>query len=157
MQLEIPMMETDAEARFVELIEQLMRSAVGLTSRAFADCEPDADLPLQQWRALAVVMESGSSGVPVGHLGRRLGVATSGASRVVARLERRGLVTLRRGVADRRMALVHPTDAGRHLWTAIVERRRALIRAALAGADPIVGGEATDVVEALVAAFASEV
>ena len=150
-------MEPDADTRFVELVEQLMRSAVGLTSRAFADCGPDADLPLQQWRALAVVMESGSSGVPVGQLGRRLGVATSGASRVVARLERRGLVTLRRGVTDRRTALVHPTDEGRQLWTTIVERRRALIRAALAAAEPTVEPVATNVIEALVVAFASEV
>ena len=134
-----------------------MRSAVGLTSRALAESERNADLPLQQWRALAVVMETGSSGVPVGLLGRRLGVATPGASRLAARLERRGLVTLRRGVVDRRMALVHPTDAGRDLWTAVVERRRALIRAALAAADPIADPSAPDLIEALVAVFASEV
>lgn len=146
-----------SDARLVEPIERLMRSAVGLTSRALAESGRDADLPLQQWRALAVVTEAGSSGVPVGLLGRRLGVATPGASRLAARLERRGLVTLRRGVVDRRMALVHPTDAGRDLWTAVVGRRRALISTALGAADPIADPSAPDLIEALVAVFASEV
>ncbi len=150
-------MENEAgNTRLVEVIERLMRSAVGLTTRAYVESGPDADLPLQQWRALAIVMESEPSGVPVGQLGRRLGVATPGASRLVARLERRALVTLRRGVVDRRTALVHPTDSGRGLWTAVVERRRALIRAALDAADPAVDPAAADLVQALVTVLAAE-
>lgn len=142
-----------AEPRLVDAMERLMRAAVGVTTRSLAEAGAAADLTLQQWRAVMLVAESGPDGVRVGEIGRRLGIDRPGATRLVGRLGRRGLVAVAPDPADGRATLVRTTDAGADLVAAVVERRRGHIRAALedlAADQPA----ATPLVESFAAAFA---
>lgn len=117
--------------RLLDALDRLARAGVGITTRAIAEGGAAADLTLPQWRALVVVAETGMSGIRVGELGRRLRLAAPGASRLVRRLEMRGLVVVTRDAPDRRAAIVRATDGGRALWTAVTLRRRELIAEAL--------------------------
>lgn len=117
--------------RRLDALDRLARTGVGITTRAIAEGGRMADLTLPQWQALVVVAEAGKSGIRVGDLGRRLRLAAPGASRLVRRLEVRGLVVVTRDAPDRRAAIVRATDAGRALWTAVILRRRELIAEAL--------------------------
>jgi len=117
----------------LDALDRLARAGVGITTRALAESGSAAELTLQQWRALVVIAEAGISGIRVGDLGRGLRVAAPGASRLVRRLEARGLAVVTRDAPDRRAAVVRATDTGRALWTAVILRRRALIAEALDG------------------------
>ena len=139
--------------RLVDSLDRLARAGVGITTRAIAEGGAAADLTLPQWRALVVVAEAGMSGIRVGDLGRRLRLAAPGASRLVRRLETRGLVVVARDAPDRRAAIVRSTDGGRALWTAVILRRRELIATALgrveavADADRLLGAIADALIE----------
>lgn len=128
--------------RLLDALDRIARAGVGITTRAIAEGGAAADLTLPQWRALVVVAEAGMSGIRVGDLGRRLRLAAPGASRLVRRLEVRGLVVLTRDAPDRRAAIVRTTDPGRALWTAVILRRRELIAEAIGTVD---AGAAVDV------------
>ena len=71
-------------------------------------------------------MGSGSATSPA-----RIGSAVPTTSRLVRRLERRGLVVAERDDADRRATLVRLTPAGMRIRADLVECRRELVRAAL--------------------------
>ena len=119
------------DERIVEAIERLMVEAIGVTTVALAQSAPDVDLSIAQWRALAVV-STRADGIRVGELAARIGSAVPTTSRLVRRLERRGLVVAERDEADRRATLVRLTEAGERIRGAIVGRRRQLVRDALA-------------------------
>jgi DNA-binding MarR family transcriptional regulator len=114
-----------ADPRLVEALERLVVGAVGLTTVALAEFAPAAELTLPQWRALLVVARA--DGVRVTEIGTRVGMALPSASRLVRRLERRGLVTTARDETDRRGIIVRPTAAGLELWRDLVDYRRRLI------------------------------
>ena len=114
-----------ADRGLVEALERLVVGAVGMTAVALAEFTPAAELTLQQWRALIVV--AGADGVRMGEIGSRLGMAPPSASRLVRRLEYRGLVSSARDETDRRGTIVRPTTLGLQLWTDLVDYRRRLI------------------------------
>jgi DNA-binding MarR family transcriptional regulator len=123
--------------RRLDALDRLARTGVGITTRAIAEGGTMADLTLPQWQALVVVAEAGKAGIRVGDLGRRLRLAAPGASRLVRRLEIRGLVVVTRDAPDRRAAIVRATDGGRALWTAVILRRRELIAEALSRVEAV--------------------
>ena len=114
-----------ADRGLVEALERLVVGAVGMTAVALAEFSPAAELTLQQWRALIVV--AGADGVRIGEIGSRLGMAPPSISRLVRRLERRGLVTSARDEADRRGTIVRPTALGLELRASLVDYRHRLI------------------------------
>jgi DNA-binding MarR family transcriptional regulator len=114
-----------ADPRLVEALERLVVGAVGITTLALAECAPAAELTLPQWRALLVVARA--DGVRIGEIGSRVGMALPSASRLVRRLERRGLVSTARDESDRRGTIVRPTAAGLELWEHLVQYRRRMI------------------------------
>jgi DNA-binding MarR family transcriptional regulator len=111
----------------VDAVDRFIRVSVGLTTVALEDHGSGPDLTLHQWRALVLTAEAGEVGLRVGEIARRLGIALPGASRLVARLEGRGLVLPERDPSDRRATIVRPTAAGTVLWEAVRMRRRTLI------------------------------
>ncbi len=121
-----------ADPRLVEALEELVVGAVGMTTVALSECTPAGDLTLPQWRALLVVARA-EDGIRVGAIGARIGTTLPSASRLVRRLERRGLVVSERDEQDRRGTLVRTTPAGRELFTRLVEYRRRLIADLLDG------------------------
>jgi DNA-binding MarR family transcriptional regulator len=123
--------------RRLDALDRLARTGVGITTRAIAEGGTMADLTLPQWQALVVVAEAGKPGIRVGDLGRRLRLTAPGASRLVRRLEIRGLVVVTRDAPDRRAAIVRATDGGRALWTAVILRRRELLAEALSRVEAV--------------------
>ncbi|MFJ9121930.1 MarR family winged helix-turn-helix transcriptional regulator [Streptomyces sp. NPDC102394] len=74
------------------------------------------DVPLASRMALAAVAGAHPEPVTVGAVARRLGVAVSSASRVLAQLERAGRVSRSLWPGDRRVSRIHLTEAGHDLW-----------------------------------------
>ncbi len=114
----------------VQAIELVARATVGLTTRALAETTPELNLSLLQWRALLIIGDD-PAGLRVGEVGDGVGVPLPAASRLVGRLQRRGLVRLERDADDGRAMRVRLTLAGSATRLAVLDRRRAFISAAL--------------------------
>lgn len=119
-----------SDERVVQAIERLMVESVGITTIALAQANPDLELSFPQWRVLVVV--GSTEPIRVGAIAARVGSAVPTTSRLVRRLERRGLVIAERDDADRRATVVRLTAAGQHMRAALIECRRDLVRTALA-------------------------
>lgn len=122
----------NTDQRVVDAVERIILGGVALTARALSG--ETADLTFPQWRVLTIVGEHGA-GASVSAIGQRVGVSAPSASRLLRRLEDRGLIELQRDVHDRRYMRVQLTDAGRAARTEVIERRRILIRDALGAYD----------------------
>ena len=112
-------------------IERLLSAGIGTTTRAIDETAEAAELTLAQWRVLVVAAQS--DGLRICELAGHLGMSVPSASRLVRRIEGRGLVTATRAVDDRRATDVSLTPVGQKLVDAVVGRRRELIRSALDG------------------------
>ena len=112
----------------IESLEQLMYEAVGMTAVALATAAA-GELTFTQWRTLVVIGRSDA--LRVGDIAAAIGTSLTSTSRLVLRLERRGLVTTARDESDRRATLVRISDRGRDLRQTVVACRRDLMEAAL--------------------------
>jgi DNA-binding MarR family transcriptional regulator len=119
------------DERIVEAIERLIFESVGVTTVALGRISPQIELSFPQWRAL-VVIGSSQDGIRVGEIAGRIGSAVPTTSRLLRRLERRGLVVTERDETDRRATRVRLAPAGVRIRHALVEQRRQLVRDALA-------------------------
>lgn len=126
----------DVDQGVIDAVERIILGGVALTARAL-DGEI-ADLTFPQWRVLTIVGEH-EANVHVGGVGRRVGVSAPSASRLLRRLEDRGLIELQRDALDRRYMRVRLTDAGREARMRVIDRRRVLIRDAFAGGGRLPG------------------
>ncbi len=125
-------MTTTATSR---ALERLVFAGVALTSRALAEATPGLELTLPQWRAIVVLGEA-SDGARVSEVATRVGGSLPGTSRLLRRLERRGLVSARQDERDHRATRVRLTPDGRAVRTAIFEYRRRTIRRVARVASP---------------------
>lgn len=140
------------EARLAIALEGLVVGAVGMTSSALEAFSQESELTLQQWRALVVVART--DGIRIGDVGSRVGLTGPSTSRLVRRLERRGLVVTDRDESDRRGTIVRTTARGHELWWSLVQHRRLLILEALSTLRTPVRERLVRDVEQLEAAFA---
>ncbi len=131
-------------------LERLVFAGVALTSRALAEATPGLELTVPQWRALVVLGES-PDGAWVSEVAARVGGSLPGTSRLLRRLERRGLVSARQDERDHRATRVRLTPDGRAVRNAIVEYRRRTIRRVARAATPSL--ELTAELERLAAAI----
>ncbi len=106
-------------------LERIVYGAVAITNLALAEAAFEITLP--QWRVLVVVGES-EDGATVSEIAARIRAAVSPASKLVTRLERRGLLATAKDTADRRVTRVTLTEAGLELRTRVLECRRDYIR-----------------------------
>ena len=137
--------------RLVNALERLVVGAVGMTTAALESFAPAVDLTLPQWRALVVVAQA--NGIRVGEIASRVGMSVPSTSRLVRRLERRGLVLTGRDDSDRRATIVRPTAEGTELWSTLVEHRRRLIGELIESLPQPLPTSLTDDLEALESAF----
>ncbi len=93
-----------------------------------------------------VLWEIASEGTEVRALRARLGLDSGYTSRVLRTLERQGLVTLTASPGDRRVRLVHLTDAGRAERTLLDVRSDSVARGILG---PLSDGERTRLLAAM--------
>jgi DNA-binding MarR family transcriptional regulator len=119
-----------ARERTIEVLEQLVILGGSMTSRALRKHPETSGLSVVQYRLLVLVVTH--QGSRVGELARQLAESPAQTSRLIRRLEDRGLVRTTRSDVDRREVHVWPTDAAIVLWSDIGEWRRRLIREALA-------------------------
>jgi DNA-binding MarR family transcriptional regulator len=79
-------------------------------------------LSLVHLHVLTVLESDGP--LSMSHLAEALDVSVASATGIIDRMEQRGLVERRRERDDRRVVLVHPTDAGAAVFRTIAEQRR---------------------------------
>lgn len=108
-------------------LDRIAVGAVGLTTRALAQTETGFELTFPQWRALLVLGED-RDGARVGEVAARVGVTMPATSRLLRRLERRGLTTLGADEQDRRATRARLSHRGRKVRAAILDHRRAALR-----------------------------
>jgi len=103
------------------------RALVGVAARSIADS--GADITLPQYRALVVLSTRGPQRMSV--LAGHLGLAPSSVTRLVERLERKGLAGRQPSVESRREVSVTATAGGATLIEQVMERRRTFISESL--------------------------
>lgn len=114
-----------------ERIERLVTASVGMTAAALAESDGHTDLTLPQWRALVLLGQHGE--MRISDLAGRMDASQPSASRLVRRIERRGLVVSARDDRDRRATLVRLSPGGEVALTSVMDARRRRIAAALRG------------------------
>lgn len=119
----------DTEVSLAAAIERLLAAGIGLTAWAIGRSPRASTMTMVQWRVLVIAART--QGSRVGELAARLGVSAPSASRLVRRMEERGLVRATRAPDDRRATIVTLTDAGRDLVQDVMDRRRTRIEQAL--------------------------
>ena len=142
-------MEND---NLVAALEHIAIGSVGVTTRALTHAAPGVELTLPQWRALLILGED-SDGARVGEVAARVGVTLPATSRLLRRLERRGIVALATDEADHRATRARLTARGHEVREAVLEFRREALRE-IAGAVRAKKGRTE--VEPVLAALAAE-
>jgi DNA-binding MarR family transcriptional regulator len=129
-----------------------LRAVVARLSRTLRQ-QSIGELTLSLWSALASVEQDGP--MRIGELAERERVSAPTATRLVAALEERGLVTREVGEDDRRASFVRVTTAGVEALAATRRARTAVLATRLAALDgrdlarlldalPVLEGLATD-------------
>jgi DNA-binding MarR family transcriptional regulator len=139
-----PLEQVDEQV--IAAVERLILGGVAITARAL-DGEAE-DLTFSQWRVLTILGEQEADS-HVRRVGERVGVSAPSASRLLRRLEDRGLIELERDVRDRRYMRVHLTVAGQTVHDRVLGRRRLLIREALGPSDGRIAADLPDAIGAL--------
>ncbi len=119
----------------IHALERVIVLSGTITSRAFAEVHPEVrTLTVHQYRDLALVAIA-ADGLRVGELARRSSSRPQTTTRIIQRLEAKGLVRLERGADenDRRAVVVRLTELGGQTWAEISRRRRELLGEALGG------------------------
>jgi DNA-binding MarR family transcriptional regulator len=70
--------------------------------------------------------------LPMGKVAESLDVSVASATGIVDRMEQRGLVERRHDLNDRRVVLVHPTEAGLAVFSDLEAHRREMLASTLA-------------------------
>ena len=139
--------------RAIAALERLVILGGSMTSHALQAHPATSGLSVTQYRLFVHVVTS--NGIRVGELARRIGARSQTTTRLVQRLEARGLVQTARGEVDRREVIVRATPLGMDLWADIGERRRAQIREALA--DVTLDDETVHAIEVIAEQFSRAV
>jgi len=95
----------------VEAFLNLVRTA-DMLGRHLGGLLKSHDLTMTQYNVLRILRGAGPAGLPCGEIGARLVTWDPDITRLIDRLERRGLVVRRREDQDRRVVLVRLTGAG---------------------------------------------
>lgn len=121
--------EGEGRTSLAVALERLLSAGIGITAWAIGRSEHAASLTMVQWRLLVI---AGARQEPrVGELAAHLGISVPSASRLIRRLEMRGLVETARAEGDRRATIVTLTSRGRELVDDVMAQRRELIGQAL--------------------------
>lgn len=124
---------TPVPAEIIEPLEMLMFGAIGMTTLALSGASA-GELTLPQWRLLVVLGRADAA--RVGVLATAVGMSLPSTSRLIRRLERRGLVTTERDTDDRRATRVRLTREGIDLRDHVIARRREMMEAAIRARAP---------------------
>jgi DNA-binding MarR family transcriptional regulator len=107
-------------SREEEAYLSILRSAEAL-SWAVTELLKGADLTPTQYNALRILRGAGEEGASCSEVGERMVTKDSDITRLLDRLERRGLITRERGIEDRRRITTRITDDGLSLLAELDE------------------------------------
>lgn len=108
---------------------RLLLLARMIDRQASRQLQAQFDLSLAEWRVLAFICASGPASASA--IGRAGGIDRAEISRAVARLEAKGLATRERDGSNRKRLIITATRAGRDLFEAVREDRRAFFRSVI--------------------------
>ena len=83
-------------------------------------------LTLQQYNVLRILRGAGRTGLPTLEIAERMVERTPGVTRMIDRLEKKGLVSRERSVADRRQVFCRLTEEGRKVLRSLDAPTNAL-------------------------------
>jgi DNA-binding MarR family transcriptional regulator len=138
---------------FLTALEAIVVGSVGLTSRALTEAASGIDLTFPQWRALLVV-GAAEGGLRLGGIADRVGVTLPATTRLVRRLERRGLLSVAPDASDGRARRATLTPAGLAVRSSILAYRRGALVAVASRARAAGDVAALEVIAAAMTAFA---
>ncbi|MGH2513687.1 MAG: MarR family winged helix-turn-helix transcriptional regulator [Candidatus Limnocylindrales bacterium] len=110
-------------------LDRLVLAAVGVTTVALAESGEGHDLTLSQWRALVVI--TSADGLRASEVAQRIGMSRPSMSRLIRRLERRGVIVADQDPHDGRATILRATRTGAAMRVATMNRRRELMAEAL--------------------------
>jgi len=105
-------------SRRQEAVVSLLRTA-DVLRRRFAPLVEPHGITLQQYNVLRILRGAGDEGLPTLEIAARMIEQAPGITRLLDRLEAKGLVRRERCAHDRRQVLVWISDRGRKLLTAL--------------------------------------
>lgn len=114
-----------------EVVLGLVRTADQLMV-PFSEALREANLSLSQYNILRILRGAGEEGLPCGEISERMVRRDPDLTRLLDRLEARGLVTRARGTADRRVVLAIIAEEGLRLLDELDEPIRKSTKTALA-------------------------
>ena len=114
-----------------EAVLALLRTA-DLVALPIAEVLRDAGLSLSQYNVLRILRGAGDTALPCGEISERMVRRDPDLTRLLDRLEARGLVTRSRGASDRRVVLASITPEGLALIDALDAPMEAKLRERLA-------------------------
>ncbi|MGH2463833.1 MAG: MarR family winged helix-turn-helix transcriptional regulator [Candidatus Limnocylindrales bacterium] len=121
----------------VLVLDQLERIATGMvaaTNTALAGEIGTGDLSFAQWR-LVIILGGAPGPLRLNEIASRVNASMPSTSRLVQRMERRGLVASSPDPLDGRGRRVALTDMGEVVRAQVIGRRRKLIQESLAALD----------------------
>jgi DNA-binding MarR family transcriptional regulator len=110
----------------VDSLHAIVFGGIAMTASALPRATGGQELTFTQWRAILFVGET-AQGSRVSAVADRLMGTLSATSRLLRRLEDRGLLTLDRDEVDRRATRARLTEDGRRLREAVLDWRRQQI------------------------------
>jgi DNA-binding MarR family transcriptional regulator len=140
------------DKRILDAIDDLALELVAVTARALADAVNDLELTLPQWRVLVVIGQRRTP-LRVGEIASRIDASLPSTSRILRRLERRGLISTRRDERDRRATLVRLTPTGVSARRRVMQARQRSVAAALGDGGGPLPATLVDGLEAIVKAL----
>ena len=118
------------DERVLQALDELALSLVAITARAIAEHAGELDMTLIQWRVL-VILGQRRDPPRVGDVAAEIGSSLPSTSRLLRRLERRGLISTARDERDRRATLVSLTPHGAATRRKVIQARQRHIASAL--------------------------
>lgn len=115
----------------VAWLEGIVFGGVAMTTAALEYATGGIDVSFAQWRTILLVGGS-EDGCRVGEVASFLHAGLPATSRLLRRMERRGLMSLERDERDRRATRARLTPAGMDLRHSVLEYRRREIAALVA-------------------------
>jgi DNA-binding MarR family transcriptional regulator len=112
----------------VESLGSIVFGGVAMTAAALEQATGGQEISFTQWRAIVFIGES-VDGSRVTDIAQRLMAGLPGTSRLLRRLELRGLITLQRDQRDRRVTRAQLTEDGRRVREAVLAWRHQRIAA----------------------------
>ena len=103
------------ESAYLELLK-----TVDLLSRNFSDLFKTEDLSATQYNVLRI-LRGATDGLPCGEIGTRMITRDPDITRLLDRLEKRGLISRHRETKDRRMVMARITPGGNQLLSEMDE------------------------------------